>query len=83
MGGAIAGQRDAQTKDYKNYPKQFVRYFEIDTPFHCVQSKSNPKPMLSIKTHTSATFVYCTDTVYIGKILHFSGQVLYKTKIIP
>ena len=35
-GGALAGQlcTDARTKFYKNYPKQCVRHFEIDTPFH-------------------------------------------------
>ena len=73
-GGALAGKlcTDARTKDYKKYPKHCIRHFEIDTPFHCVQSESNRFPMLSIKKHTSATFVYCTDAVYIGKILHFS-----------
>ena len=42
--GALAGKlcTDARTKDYNNYPKQCVRHFEIDTPFHYVQSKSNP-----------------------------------------
>ena len=32
-------------------------------PFQCCQLKR-------ILSNTSATFVYCTDTVYIGKILH-------------
>ena len=42
--GALAGQLcpDAWTKDRKTHPKQCVRHSEIDTPFHCVQSKSNP-----------------------------------------
>ena len=46
--GALAGQlcTDARTNDCKSYPKQCVRHFEIDTHFHCVQSKSNPFKLL-------------------------------------
>ena len=38
--GALAVQ--LRRKDRKTYPKQCVRHFEIDTPFQCGQSKSNP-----------------------------------------
>ena len=61
-------------KGLQNYPKQCVRHFEIDTPFHCVQSKSNPFQCCQLNciiSYTSATFVYWTDTVYIGNILQF------------
>ena len=78
--GALAGQlcTDARTKDYKNYPKQCVRHFEIDTAFHWFQSKSNPFQCCQLKrilSNTSANFLYCTDTVYIGKILQFFSQL--------
>ena len=77
--GALAGQlcSDVRAKDYKNNPKQFVRHLEIDTPFHCVHSKRNPFQCCQLKrilSNTSATFVYYTDTVYIGIILQFFSQ---------
>ena len=44
-GGGLAGQlcTDARTKDCKTNPLQCARYFEYDTPFHCVLSKSKGK----------------------------------------
>ena len=66
-GGPLAGQlsTDARTKDYKNYHTQCVQHFENDTPFHCVQSKSDPFQCFQLKCILSNT----SATIYIGKIL--------------
>ena len=48
-------------KGLQNYPKQCVRHCEIDTPFHCFQSKSNPFQCCQLKrilSNTSANFLY-------------------------
>ena len=42
-GRGLARQLCTDAWDRKTYPKQCVRHFEIDTPFHCGQSKkTNP-----------------------------------------
>ena len=76
-GGALAGQPriDVWTKDRKTYPKRCVRHFEIDTPFHFVQSKINPFQCSKLKRILSYSATFCK----LCKTYTFS----YKNSIFP
>ena len=76
--GALACQlcTDGCTKNRKTYPIQCVRHFEIDAPFHCVQSKSNPFQSSKLKRILSYFSTFC---IFCKKNIPFS----YKNSIFP
>ena len=69
--GALAGQpcTDALTKGRKTYLKPCVRHFEIGTPFHFVQSKTNPFQSSKLKRILSYSATFCkickTHTLFL------------------
>ena len=75
-GGGGGGLADQLSTDRKTYPKQCVRHFEIDTPFHCTQSKSNLFQCCKLKCLLSYC---CQPFVNFVKNIPFS----YKNRIFP